>query len=274
MRLTEAFAELDQIYTPSKKDLNEGRSMPYALLVLLDGKWKVYKGLDFELTDDELIGFLSDKPEYTDAKVIPAADIQKYVQSRPLLKEDGWLSREELIAELEKLGYRYKFDKYSDRQLYCILENTKAKIELDRALAELEKNKPNNKPICNDCGSTLTDGGVCPRCYDGALDLDEGILDSKSSGMLGWTTTPSAPSPSAATGNNLVKTSPSSNKIVTIFYDHRAGKLRAQANDGVNGTANVAFPNHLRTQPGQQYEVDNLIWNGKNYRVSGNVKPI
>ena len=104
MRLTEAFAELDLIYAPPKKDLNESRSMPYALLVLLDGEWKVYKGLDFELTDDELVGFLSDKPEYTDAKVIPAADIQKYVQSKPLLKEDGWLSREDHIAELEKLG--------------------------------------------------------------------------------------------------------------------------------------------------------------------------
>ena len=274
MRLTEAFAELDQIYTPAKKDLTEGRSMPYALLVLLDGEWKVYKGLDFELTDNELADFLEDKPEYSAAKVIPATDIQKYVNKKPVLQEDRWLSREELIAELEKLGYKYKFDKYSDRQLYSILEKTKAKIESDKALAELEHNKTDVKPICDDCGSVLADSGICPKCYDGATDLDEGVFDNKPYNMLNWKASSSTQPSSTVSNNNLPKTVNSSKKIVTIFYDPKARKLRAQADDGVNGIANVAFPNNLRTAAGQQYEVDQLVWNGKNYRVSGNIKPV
>lgn len=274
MHLTEVFAELDQIYAPAKKNLTESRSMPYALLVLLDGEWKVYKGLDFELTNNELVDFLSDKPEYSDAKVVPATDIQKYVKKKSALQEDSWLSREELIAELEKLGYKYKFDKYSDRQLYSILEKTKAKIESDKALAELEHNKVEAKPTCNDCGGVLADSGICPKCYDGAADLDEGVFDNKPSSKTDWKTFSSTQPSSATSSNSLSKTDGTGKKIVTIFYDYKAQKLRAQADDGINGIANVAFPNHLRNQEGQQYEVDALIWNGKNYRVSGGIKPV
>lgn len=274
MRLTEAFAELDQIYAPAKKDLTEGRSMPYALLVLLDGEWKIYKGLDSKLTDNELADFLADKPEYSDAKVILATDIQKYVNKKPVLQEAGWLSREELITELEKLGYKYKFDKYSDRQLYSILEKTKAKIESDKALAELESNKTDIKPTCDDCGSVLADSGICPKCYDGATDLDEGVFDSKPSNMTSWKISSSTQPSVTISQNNSSKPSSTGKNIVTIFYDSKARKLRAQADDGINGIANVAFPNHLRNQAGQQYEVDSLIWNGKNYRVSGDIKPV
>lgn len=63
-------------------------------------------------------------------------------------------------------------------------------------------------------------------------------------------------------------------KIVTIIYDVKAHKLRARANDGVHGWANVAFPNNLRNRDGQQYVVDDLVWNGKNYRASGNITAI
>lgn len=62
--------------------------------------------------------------------------------------------------------------------------------------------------------------------------------------------------------------------IVTIVYDVKAHKLRAVADDGVHGYANVAFPNNLRTRDGQQYEVENLVWNGKNYRATGNIVAI
>ena len=64
----------------------------------------------------------------------------------------------------------------------------------------------------------------------------------------------------------------STNNIVTIVYD--GNRLRAQADDGQNGKGWVAFPNNLRTKAGQQYEVDGLHWNGKNYRVVGNITPI
>jgi hypothetical protein len=60
--------------------------------------------------------------------------------------------------------------------------------------------------------------------------------------------------------------------IVTIMYD--GNKLRARADDGIHGRANVAFPNHLRNHNGQKYEVETLTWNGKNYRASGTITPI
>lgn len=64
-----------------------------------------------------------------------------------------------------------------------------------------------------------------------------------------------------------------SGHIVEIVWDSRAGKLRARADDGVHGPANVAFPNNLRTR-GAKYRVDTLIWNGKNYRASGQIIPV
>lgn len=30
-------------------------------------------------------------------------------------------------------------------------------------------------PVCDKCGTRLTDGGFCPVCDDGASDLDENI---------------------------------------------------------------------------------------------------
>ena len=59
---------------------------------------------------------------------------------------------------------------------------------------------------------------------------------------------------------------------VAIVLDK--GKLRAMGDDGVHGLAFVAFPNNLREFEGQHYEVDQLIWNGKNYRVSGNIEEV
>jgi hypothetical protein len=52
------------------------------------------------------------------------------------------------------------------------------------------------------------------------------------------------------------------------------GRLRALGTDGVHPAAWVAFPNNLRQFEGQLYEVDQLIWNGKNYRVAGNIVEI
>ena len=278
MFLAEAFSTLDQLY---ESPLVEGRKMPYALIVLLDGEWRVYRGLETELTEEELAEFLLYRPEYDDAIVILSSDIPEYIHHRSGLTEDAWQSREELIAELTNLGYKYKFEKYTSAQLYNILKKNRAKIEANKALAELEQNGPTPKPTCDICNSFLADSGICPRCYDGADDLDEGIFDNKASNLTGWKpmnnivsqTMPPKTShvSSPSTTNN---TASSAKKIVTIFYDTKARKLRARADDGVNGVANVAFPNHLRGQAGQQYVVDDLVWNGKNYRVTGSIKPV
>lgn len=122
--------------------------------------------------------------------------------------------------------------------------------------------------------------------YNKRLGLSEGVFDditapdrnrwvsrtpvqqkqpqpSVQSAPVAPTTPPTPPAPAVP-----------SNKIVTIFYDYSAHKLRAMADDGIHGVANVAFPTKLRNKVGQKYIVDDLVWNGKNYRAVGNIVPL
>jgi len=55
--------------------------------------------------------------------------------------------------------------------------------------------------------------------------------------------------------------------------DRWNARLRAQGNDGINGPGWVTFPEALR-QKGAEYRVDELIWNGKSYRIKGTPKLI
>lgn len=77
----------------------------------------------------------------------------------------------------------------------------------------------------------------------------------------------------AATSATTPATTANNGKYVVTIVSH-GGRLRALATDGTNPAAWVAFPNDLRTAEGQKYEVDQLIWNGKNYRVAGNIVKI
>ena len=195
--------------------------------------------------------------------------------------DEAYNNRQALIDDIKKSGKSYNFDKYTDAQLY-------------RMWQRLQKPKPNKitkepsheldldfdivtHEYC-DCGARLSDAGFCPVCQDGEEDLAEGIFDAgpvtragfvtasgqkvtlpRRNASMSKPTSPAAPNPA-----------PSSNKyIVRIVSDK--GRLRALATDGVNPAAWVSFPNDLRQYEGQRYEVDELIWNGKNYRVSGDI---
>lgn len=125
--------------------------------------------------------------------------------------------------------------------------------------------------------------------------LIEGTFDGKPAKLTGWKVasgplntqatsqyptppTQPIPSPQATTPKVLPRKGhpplASGPNVVTIVYDDKAHKLRARADDGVHGEANVAFPNNLRNREWQQYEVETLIWNGKNYRASGKIEAI
>jgi hypothetical protein len=272
--------------------------------------------------------------------------------------------RHELISKIKALGKNYRFEKYSDEQLYNIWKKELRKKEEQDALAAYysDKKAEAEKPRCELCDRILTDGGYCPVCDDGAEDFDESFLsentdsiegykrmigkkggvakvrltngtfkyfvstnlgmrdqteidlqtarrliaelglvyDSRaSSGMFAYFTFPDNLTESSvnegifdtdrtslsswvsmSTPSSTKTTPPASQSaapgtdIVTVVYDSKAHKLRVRADDGIHGEANVAFPNHLRTKDGQQYKVDQLIWNGKNYRVSGNISPV
>lgn len=91
---------------------------------------------------------------------------------------EAYMDRTELISELKAMGKRYDFDKYSDKQLYRIWE--RACSEPTPEKSKIVPTKPEiTHDKCAACGSTLTDGGFCPVCDDGAEDYEESLKSRK-----------------------------------------------------------------------------------------------
>jgi hypothetical protein len=186
---------------------------------------------------------------------------------------ESTMSRQDLITHIKASGRNYNFETKSTAQLFRIWE----RIQNEDRNADSYEHSSVSRETCTACGTLLNDGGTCPICDDGEEHLLEWRDTSGNSvTMTSNSTALSQPVPqnSVATQAPQGTTGPSAKNIVTIVYDTTKHKLRAVADDGVHGYANVAFPNNLRTRDGQQYEVGSLVWNGKNYRVSGNIKPI
>lgn len=190
--------------------------------------------------------------------------------------DEAYNDRQFYIDEIKKAGKNYNFNKYTDAQLYRMWQRLQkpAKIakEPEHDL-DLDFEPERELDYC-DCGIRLTDFGQCPVCDLGEEDLVEWLdasgkpinINSVPTASTSGQTSPAQNSQSANVSNGK--------HVVTIIYDPGAKKLRGRADDGVNGPAWVAFPSNLRDYDGQQYEVDQLIWNGKNYRVAGNIVEI
>ena len=190
---------------------------------------------------------------------------------------ESTMSRQGLIDHIKASGRNYNFDTKTTAQLFRIWEriqkedNEKAGMQEYHDMLKLERAR-----LCKKCGRRLTDGGECASCLTDEADyvFDESLLewvDSKGNKAQSVSTSAAAPSNTYPTTNQQAS---GDGYIVTIVYDNSKQKLRAHADDGVHGRGYVAFPNNLRNKDGQQYEVETLVWNGKNYRVSGNIKPI
>lgn len=196
-----------------------------------------------------------------------------FMELGKLYESTNRLERSAIIRKIKELGKEYNFDKYSDEQLYRMLERAQKATEEKAAIQEYSDllSKGHDISACVECGATLTDGGLCPVCDDGEETyFDEALLEwVDSSGKK----VNSSVSTAISSTSNLQQAKKAEN-IITIVYDSTKHKLRAQADDGIHGIGYVAFPNDLRTKEGQQYKVETLIWNGKNYRVSGNIEPI
>ena len=114
------------------------------------------------------------------------------------------------------------------------------------------------------------------------MELDKINEAVSETSLTEWVSATGKPVQMNSTPNNTVSTTTTQNSttnnqtsnkyIVRIVSDK--GRLRALATDGIHPGAWVAFPNDLRQFDGQRYEVDQLIWNGKNYRVAGNIVEI
>jgi hypothetical protein len=191
--------------------------------------------------------------------------------------DEAYNERQFYIDEIKKAGKNYNFDKYTDAQLYRMWQRLQKPTKVVKEPThELDLDfEPEKEFDCCECGMRLTDFGECPKCDLGEEDLDEGIFDKPT--MNNWVSASGKPV-STKTANTVAtsaqtSTAPSNGKYVVRIVSH-GGRLRALATDGVHPAAWVAFPNDLRQFEGQQYEVDQLIWNGKNYRVAGNIVEI
>ena len=190
--------------------------------------------------------------------------------------DEAYSTRQTMIDDIKKAGKNYNFAKYTDTQLYRmwqrlqkptkVIKEPQHDLDLDFETREYE--------TC-ECGRALTDAGYCPVCDDGEEDYESSLTEwvSASGQKVATTTTaaavPAQAAPSASQNNGKA----TSGKYVVRIVSH-GGRLRALATDGVHPAAWVAFPNDLRQFEGQQYEVDQLIWNGKNYRAAGNIVEI
>lgn len=194
---------------------------------------------------------------------------------------EAFTDRNILIANIKSTGRNYNFDRWSDTQLYRMWQRIQQEEHNKKIARKILTNmeRKRNTKYCVDCGTQLSDSGRCHKCDTefGFEELDEGVFDGLPN-TSNWVTMNGTPitkqSTTSQTNSSITDTSlpQSSNNIVTIVFD--GNRLRAQADDGQNGKGFVAFPNNLRTKAGQKYKVDKLIWNGKNYRVSGDITPI
>lgn len=198
--------------------------------------------------------------------------------------DEVYSDRLAMITELKNAGKNYNFNKYSDAQLYRMLQ----RLHQPKVAAMAPKKEPEHEldldftakelEYC-ECGERLTDFDQCPVCDLGEEDLDEGIFNTppnKSNWVKMTSGSASGLSPSRASISQSGPTQSAlnvNNKFVVRIVSY-GGRLRALATDGIHPAAWVAFPNDLRQFEGQQYEVDQLIWNGKNYRTAGNIVEI
>lgn len=85
--------------------------------------------------------------------------------------DENFVPRDQLIADLRKLGKNYYFDKYTDAQLYMMLQKAQAKA----ATPNKSFSRKDDELItaCEKCGARLNDSGTCPACDDGEEDLNE-----------------------------------------------------------------------------------------------------
>ena len=194
--------------------------------------------------------------------------------------DEAYNDRQSLIDVIKKSGKNYNFDKYTDAQLYRMaqrLQQPRVATKEPKHELDLDFEPEQEHDCCDFCSRRLTDFGACPVCDLGEEDLSEGVFDKPT--MSSWVSMSSKPTntvPNSVQSTAATQTTanaPTNGKYVVRIVS-QGGRLRALATDGTNPAAWVAFPNDLRQFEGQTYEVDQLIWNGKNYRVAGNIVEI
>lgn len=195
------------------------------------------------------------------------------------------ISRQELIARFKKAtGKNYNLNdevKFPYKKLFSMTMDAEDKARKAQIVKKQKATRADEQEqdfdfelaqrpaTCDFCNMRLNALDQCPRCDLGEEDLLEFISASGQKVKLPTGTTVSQPT--AISPTNTARTTTGKYKVAIVSDK---GRLRAMGDDGIHGLAFVAFPNHLREFEGQHYEVDQLIWNGKNYRVAGNIVEI
>ena len=96
-----------------------------------------------------------------------------FMELDKLYESKQWLDRNTLIDNIKASGnWNYRFEKYSDEQLYRMWERIQKENESEAAMREYHDmvSTASQKLTCQDCGANITDGGICPVCDDGEED--------------------------------------------------------------------------------------------------------
>lgn len=175
------------------------------------------------------------------------------------------LGEEDLREDLQYCWFGYYLDKDGKKKLIYAPKDITS-YDGDEGAEKLEDMvpEPYTKFVFR---GTITDRQAEKAGYT----LVEWVTGSGQKVNAPLTTTGTSTQAANLTPSSTARTSTGKYKV-GIVSDK--GRLRAMGDDGIHGLAFVAFPNHLREFEGQHYEVDQLIWNGKNYRVAGNIEEV
>lgn len=276
MNLFRAFMELDE--------LNEGLSRR-EMISRLKALGKNYNFDRF--SDKQLFGMLRDTEAKKEREKTPKAKHDLDLDFEPIktfntcdfcntcLTDTGQcpvcdLGEEALKEDLQYCWFGYYLDKDGNKKLiYATQDSTSRDADEASEILEDMIPEPYTKFVFR---GTITDHQAERAGYN----LVEGIFDSKPSR---WVSTSGQPvklnQNNSSTANKIPSpTTPAATSKYIVRIVSHGGRLRALATDGTNPAAFVAFPNNLRKFEGQKYEVDQLIWNGKNYRVAGNITEV
>lgn len=182
----------------------------------------------------------------------------------------AYMELDRLNEDIQYCWFGYYLDKDGNKKLiYATKDSTSYDGDEGAEILEDMVPEPYTKFVFR---GTITD----KQAESAGYTLVEGIFDKPS--MSNWVSAKSGQqvnlkANNAPATNSAAANRPANGKYVVTIVSHN-GRLRALATDGTNPAAWVAFPNDLRTIEGQKYEVDQLIWNGKNYRVAGNIVKI
>jgi rubrerythrin len=88
-----------------------------------------------------------------------------------LYESKQWLDRQTLVSKIKNSGrWNYRFNKYSDEQLYRMWERIQKEMDKELDMLEYSNGCCAQHDTCEECGTLLNDGGTCPICDDGEED--------------------------------------------------------------------------------------------------------